>query len=88
VLETEKDTNFRQLVDGHRVSFATSLLLARPGASIDLEKIASLSGFKHVEDLDEGFQSILGMTAADYLRHSDQQSDCQRQEDSANQRHL
>lgn len=85
VLETEKDTNFRQLVDGHRVSFATSLLLARPGASIDLEKIASLSGFKHVEDLDKGFQSILGMTAADYLRHSDQQSDCSHQEDSASQ---
>lgn len=85
VLEAEKGINFREFVDQHRVSFATTLLVAGPDGTIDFEKIASLSGFNDVDDLDEAFQSILGMTAAEHSRRPDRQSDCQRQEDPASQ---
>ena len=82
VLEKEKETTFRRFVDDWRVRFAAGILAEAPDNSINLEQIASQSGFKTIEDFNQAFQLTFEMSVEEYSRPSAQQWDGQRTDDS------
>lgn len=82
VLEDENYASFRQFVNDYRVKHAASMLADPSDSMINIEQIASQSGFDKIDDLDEAFQLTFGIGAEEYSVQALQHRDCQRMDDS------
>jgi len=71
VLEEEKETTFRKFVNDWRIHFAATLLTETPERSINIGQIASQSGFANLDEFEMAFQSVFGMSAAEYASQND-----------------
>lgn len=68
VLEEEKRTTFSRFVNECRARFASTLLVDHADKSISLVRVADLSGFESIADLDRAFEATFDMTIDEYVR--------------------
>lgn len=68
VLEEEKNTTFNQFVGECRARFASTLLVDQPARSISLARVADLSGFESIADLDHAFETTFNVSIDEYVR--------------------